>query len=253
MKPFTLGLKIGRLFRDDPSLVFRVLNGTQIPDEAVPEEDLRETGNLPQNEPFRSIAEAVVDGDVQRAEKLSAEAVKSGIDPLDIALGGLLKGMDRISDLYNQRRIFVPEVLLAARALEAGLSGSGGSKESFGKKGSVLLHTAEGDLHDIGKNIIGAIVEANGYRVIDLGPSVETATIIEGIRKHHPVAVIGSSLMTSTRGAFIKTAEEMKRNGIDIPLIVGGGACDDGFIRGWDGMRYARDPSALVALLDSMR
>lgn len=253
MKPFTLGLAIGRLLRDDPASVLEVLSGKQIPEEAFPKEEEQEIEPLPQNEPYRSIAEAVVNGDVRRTGSLSAEAVENGIDPLDIALKGLLKGMDRISDLYNNREVFVPEVLLAARALEAGLNGSGGTKDSFGTKGSVLLHTAEGDLHDIGKNIISAILEANGYRVFDLGTSVDTETVIEGIRKYQPFAVIGSSLMTSTRGAFIKTAEEMKKSGITIPLIVGGGACDSGFTRGWDGMRYARDPTALVAILNSLR
>lgn len=243
MKAFTLGLAVGRLIGDTRSPAA----GKQPPSGTDPAGQL-----LPESEPYRSLAEAVLKGDAAMAGDLAAQAVREGIDPLEIALQGLLKGMDAVSDLYNRRQAFVPEVLLAARALEEGLQKSGGGRDALGKKGVVLLHTAEGDLHDIGKNIVAAIVEANGYRVIDLGTSVETPAVLAAIREYRPIAVIGSSLMTSTRGAFLATADQIRENSITIPFIVGGGACDETFAAQRDTIRYARDPAALVKILDAL-
>ena len=145
----------------------------------------------------------------------------------------------------------MPEILLAAQALNAGLEECGdlGALES---KGTVLIHTAEGDLHDIGKNIVAAIVAANGYRVIDLGTSVDSVRVLEAVRKNRPIAVLGSSLMTSTRSAFLETADLLAQEGIEVPLIIGGGAIDGAFASQRENMRYARDPRALVEVLDAI-
>lgn len=207
---------------------------------------------LPTAEPYRSIAGAVVGGDVDRASALAAEAIRGGADPLTVALEGLLKGMDVISVLYNHRQAYVPEILLAAKALNAGLAETGGSAEALGRRGTVLIHTADGDLHDIGKNIVASIFEANGYRVVDLGTSVETARVIEAIRQYRPVALLGSSLMTSTRGAFLTTADELKKQGLQLPFILGGGACDEAFARQRENLRYAKDPEAAIKLLEKL-
>ncbi|MDD2474010.1 MAG: cobalamin-dependent protein, partial [Methanoculleus sp.] len=242
MKAFTLGPAVGRLIGDGRS------SGT---DDQPPSENTPAGPVLPESEPYRSLAESVLKGDVAGAGNLAAQAVQDGVDPLDIALHGLLKGMDAVSDLYNRRQAFVPEVLLAARALDAGLQESGGERDALGRKGVVIIHTAEGDLHDIGKNIVAAIVEANGFRVIDLGTSVETPAVLAAIREYRPIAVVGSSLMTSTRGAFLTTADHIRENGISIPFIVGGSACDERFAAQRDTVQYARDPAALVKILNA--
>lgn len=254
MKPFTLGYLAGQRFRRDPAGTFRLLgegSDNVEPLKTVPDRVRLET-LLPAAEPYRSIASAVAGGDVEKAAALTSEAVKSGADPLIVALEGLLKGMDVISVLYNHKQAYVPEILLAARALNAGLAKTGGSAEALGRKGTVLIHTADGDLHDIGKNIVASIFEANGYRVVDLGTSVETASIIEAVRQYRPVAILGSSLMTSTRGAFLATADELKRQGIRIPFILGGGACDTAFAQQRDNLKYAKDPETAIRILESL-
>lgn len=253
MKPFTLGLLFGSCVRSDPAQGLRLIcSGRPRALEPTPQPfKIDPETLLPEKEPFRSLAHAVVSGDVAAAEKLAAVAAGSGIDPLEIALKGLLAGMDAVSHLYNNRQAFVPEVLLAARALRAGLDASGGSRESIGRKGVVLLHTADGDLHDIGKNIVGAIVEANGYRVIDLGTSVDTQRVLAAIREHTPVAVLGSSLMTSTRDGFLATSDAIKNEGITIPFIIGGGACNADFASRRENIRYARNPTDIIRILDT--
>lgn len=253
MKPFTLGLLFGSTVRSDPAQGLRLIctSKPHAPTPAPLPFTLDAESLLPENEPFRSLAHAVVTGDVAAAEKLAAEAVSGGHDPLELALRGLLAGMDTVSHLYNNRQAFVPEVLLAARALRAGLDATGGSRESIGRKGVVLLHTADGDLHDIGKNIVGAIVEANGYRVIDLGTSVDTVRVLAAIREYAPVAVLGSSLMTSTRDNFLATADALKNEGVTVPFIIGGGACNTSFASQRENILYARSPSDIIQILDA--
>jgi len=255
VKPFTLGLLFGNCVRSDPAQGLRLICNSKlgVPAQVLQPFAIDAESLLPATEPFRSLANAVVTGDVAAAENLAAVAVRNGRDPLDVALRGLLAGMDAVSHLYNNRQAFVPEVLLAARALRAGLDATGGSRESIGRKGVVLLHTADGDLHDIGKNIVGAIVEANGYRVIDLGTSVDTARVLAAIREHTPVAIMGSSLMTSTRDGFLVTADAIKNTGITIPFIIGGGACNAAFASQRENIRYARNPGDIIQILDAHR
>jgi len=254
MKPFTVGYIAGLKLKEDKGEFFTLLAGAFSEKDA--EEEVLPLSNpnssIPASEPFRSLALSVIEGDETKAEKLTEKAVQNGAGPLEIAVKGLLAGMNVVSELYNQKKVYVPEMLLAARALQAGIDKTGCTENLLSKKGIVLLHTAEGDLHDIGKNIVKAIVEANGYQVIDLGTSVETNKVLAAIRKHSPIAVLGSSLMTSTRMAFLSTADTLKDNSITVPFIIGGGACDEVFASQKNNLRYAKNPTELVKILDSI-
>ena len=252
MRAFTLGYEAGKRFQDDHE-IFELIKKGQKEETPSPEEKPRLTleSLLPVDEPFRAIAQSVASGDVVAAVDLVKTAIGNGRDGLIVATDGLLKGMDAISVLYDHKQAYVPEILLAAQALNAGLKECGdlGALESHGK---VLIHTAEGDLHDIGKYIVAAIVAANGYRVIDLGTSVDSVRVLEAVRENSPVAVLGSSLMTSTRSAFLATADLLAQEGIKVPLIIGGGAIDGAFAGQRENMRYARDPRALVRVMDAI-
>jgi methanol corrinoid protein len=254
MRPFTLGYVTGLSFNHDPGRVLKIISDSlsDSPDSGPAPEKISTDALLPKTEPYKSVARAVIEGRVLDAAQLTSRAIEGGTDPLAVASDGLLKGMDAISVLYNHKQAYVPEILLAARALNAGLGEIGGSADALGRKGTVIMHTADGDLHDIGKNIVMAIVEANGYRVIDLGTSVETSRVVEAVKKHKPLALLGSSLMTSTRNAFLSTADVLKQEGINVPFIIGGGACDSSFAGQRDNLRYARDPEALVKTLDAL-
>ncbi|MFB3766548.1 MAG: cobalamin-dependent protein, partial [Methanotrichaceae archaeon] len=205
MKAFGFGIEIGKHIKHDESIIDLIEKGMKAEDHKPVEIQRIDLNSLlPTDEPFRSIATSVSGGDVENAISLVKKAAADGISGLTIATNGLLKGMDVVSTLYNNKQAYVPEILLAAKALDAGLKECG-SLDALKGKGTVIVHTAEGDLHDIGKNIVAAIVAANGYRVIDLGTSVDSGSVVEAIREHRPIAVLGSSLMTSTRGAFIET------------------------------------------------
>ncbi|HWQ19720.1 MAG TPA: cobalamin-dependent protein [Methanotrichaceae archaeon] len=252
MKAFALGVEAGRHFKDNDSVFQLIEKGLNTKEAMLAETPRLELDALlPADEPFKSIAHGVAKGDVEGTIHLAKKAAGEDIDGLRIATEGLLRGMDAVSTLYNHKQAYVPEILMAAKALDAGLKECSGI-EALETKGTVLIHTADGDLHDIGKNIVAAIISANGYRVIDLGTSVDSGQVLEAIRKNRPVAVLGSSLMTSTRGAFLETADLLKKEGIDVPFIIGGGACDRAFAGQRENTGYAKDPSALVEELDSI-
>lgn len=255
MKPITLGILVGRRYKQDPKEAIKIIREGQKRIEPQKVDEVRKINIetlLPDKEPLRSIAREVVDGKVEEIKDVVNKALNEGIDGLTIALEGLLKGMDAVSRLYESKQAYVPEILLAAKALNAGMAECGSSLDALEKKGFVLIHTADGDLHDIGKNIVAAIVEANGYRVVDMGTSVEPRQVVAQIKEHKPLALIGSSLMTTTRGAFLITADLLKKEGINMPFIIGGGACDNAFAQQRENMIYAKDPNSVVKLLDSL-
>lgn len=252
MKAFALGVEAGKRFKDNEAIFELIEKGLNAEKSALAEKPRMTLDALiPADEPFKSIARSVAKGEVGTAVSLVKKAATDGIDGLTIAAEGLLKGMDAVSTLYDHKQAYVPEILLAAQALNAGLKECGGL-EALESKGTVIVHTADGDLHDIGKNIVAAIVAANGYRVIDLGTSVDSGRVLEAIKKHRPIAVLGSSLMTSTRGAFLETADRLKKEGLDVPFIIGGGACDRAFASQKENIGYAKDPGSVVRVLDAI-
>ncbi len=252
MRAFAFGIEIGKHIKDNESIINLIEKGMKA-EEHKPVENQRIDLNslLPADEPFRSIATSVSGGDVENTVRLVKKSVADGISGLTIATNGLLKGMDAVSTLYNNKQAYVPEILLAAQALDAGLKECG-NLEALKSKGTIIVHTADGDLHDIGKNIVAAIVAANGYRIIDLGTSVDSGQVVEAIREHKPIAVLGSSLMTSTRGAFIETADKLTKEGLNVSFIIGGGACDGAFAGQRRNIGYAKDPGSLVRILDAI-
>ncbi|HPR42667.1 MAG TPA: cobalamin-dependent protein, partial [Candidatus Methanofastidiosa archaeon] len=110
------------------------------------------------------------------------------------------------------------------------------------KKGKIIMHVAAGDVHEIGKNIVSTILEAKGYEVVDLGKSVPPDKVVAAVKEHKPDVVSGTSLMTSTRGAFPKIVQMMKEAGIELPFIVAGGSVDTAFAEEMDFAIYADGP-----------
>jgi len=200
-----------------------------------PEDDPDVKKILPTEEPFRSIALAVLKADLKGVEEKVKEALKK-IDPVKVIENGLGKGMDAVSALYAKALYFLPDVMLSADAMMAGVKLC---EEKLGKaakkKGTVVSFVAEGDPHDIGKNLVVMFLRANGYEVIDLGRDVPNKEVIEAIKKHKPIMVTGTALMTTTMTAFPAIAEMMKKEGISVPVFgCGGGAVKMDFVESYD-------------------
>ena len=177
------------------------------------------------------IAHALVNGITEFIDADTEEARVAAARPLDVIEGPLMSGMNVVGDLFGSGKMFLPQVVKSARVMkqavalllpymEAEKEANGGEvRRSAGK---ILMATVKGDVHDIGKNIVGVVLSCNNYEIIDLGVMVPAARILETARAEN-VDVIGlSGLITPSLDEMVHVAAEMEREGFDIPLLIGG-------------------------------
>ena len=185
------------------------------------------------------------------ADELAQQAIATGVKPDEI-LAACNTGMERIGERFGRNEVYVPELLMAAKAMNAVMEHlkpffqSGEVKA----KGTFVLGTVAGDLHDIGKNLVSMVVSGNGWEVVDLGVDVKTPKFIDAI-KQHPNCIVGlSALLTTTMANMAKTVAEIKAQLPDTKVLVGGAPlnADHAEKMGADG--YARDPQGAVSFLN---
>ncbi|MEW6211146.1 MAG: methionine synthase [Acidobacteriota bacterium] len=154
--------------------------------------------------------------------------------PLEIINGPLMKGMDEVGRLFNANELIVAEVLQSAEAMKAAVSylEQFMEKTEDSSRGSIILATVKGDVHDIGKNLVDIILSNNGYRVINLGIKVPPEALIQSVRENHPDAIGLSGLLVKSAQQMVVTANDLRDAGIDLPLLVGGAALSNRFTRG---------------------
>jgi len=172
------------------------------------------------------IRHALVRG-IDRFIQADTEEARQALDrPLDVIEGPLMAGMNVVGDLFGAGKMFLPQVVKSARVMKRAVSVLlpylEAEQESSVGKGRILMATVKGDVHDIGKNIVGVVLQCNGYEVIDLGVMVPAAKILE-VAKNENVDVVGlSGLITPSLDEMVHVAAEMERQGIDLPLLIGG-------------------------------
>jgi 5-methyltetrahydrofolate--homocysteine methyltransferase len=170
----------------------------------------------------RYIVEGARDGLIEDLDRKLGE----GTRPLEVINGPLMRGMDEVGRLFNDNQLIVAEVLQSAEAMKTAV----GYLERFMEKaethsrGTFLLATVKGDVHDIGKNLVEIILSNNGYRVINLGIKVPPETLIAACAEHKPDAIGLSGLLVKSAQQMVITAEDFRAAGIDVPLFVGGAA-----------------------------
>jgi 5-methyltetrahydrofolate--homocysteine methyltransferase len=199
------------------------------------------------------IAQALIDLLPQKTAQLVQAALDAGIEPRDVLLNGLAAGMKRVGELFACQEFFVPEVLMAARAMSAGMAVvrprlTAGSVASRGK---VVLGVVQGDIHDLGKNIVKVLLEADGYEVIDLGKDVPTETIVRAVAELKPDVLGLSSLMTTTMTLMPAIMKALEDAGLRPPLrvIVGGAPLTADYAQSIGADGYAADgPGAVTAI-----
>ncbi len=177
------------------------------------------------------LAHALVNGITEFIEADTEEARLQSERPLHVIEGPLMAGMNTVGDLFGSGKMFLPQVVKSARVMKQAVAHllpfmeeekrlNGGSERSTA--GRILMATVKGDVHDIGKNIVGVVLGCNNYEVIDLGVMVPAAKILETARERQ-VDVIGlSGLITPSLDEMVHVAAEMEREGLDIPLLIGG-------------------------------
>jgi 5-methyltetrahydrofolate--homocysteine methyltransferase len=165
-------------------------------------------------------------GKAKDVKLLVQNALDEGIAPVEILNQGLIKGMSIIGGKFKNNEVFVPEVLVAARAMNSGLEILRPALVLAGNKslGKALICTVSGDLHDIGKNLVKMMMEGQGIEVIDLGVDVSPETIIEAIKEHHPQIICLSALLTTTMMNQKVIIDSINDSGLrgEIKIMIGG-------------------------------
>ena len=210
----------------------------------------------------------IVDGTRDGLMADLALKLREGASALDIINGPLMAGMTEVGRLFNNNELIVAEVLQSAEAMNAAVAyleqfldktdGSAAGRSPARVRGTVLLATVKGDVHDIGKNLVEIILSNNGYHVINLGIRVPPEELIAASRQHHPDAIGLSGLLVKSAHQMVTTAADLKDNGVDVPLLVGGAALSDAFTRTRIGPAYgaptfyAKDAMAGLAVMDQL-
>jgi 5-methyltetrahydrofolate--homocysteine methyltransferase len=194
----------------------------------------------------RSLITAVVEGDGTESVRQVKDLIKRGVKPKMIIDEHVIKALQTVGDRYEKGMFFVPDLLRSADAAKRALDVL---KASLPKKMSdrtIILATVKGDIHDIGKNIAAMVFESAGYKIIDLGKDVTVNRIIGAVRKHRPCALGLSALLTTTMPEMARVIEELRRNKLNVKVIIGGPNVSDSYARQIGAFGAAR--SALAGL-----
>ncbi|SDE64963.1 Methionine synthase [Sporomusa acidovorans DSM 3132] len=178
----------------------------------------------------------VIEGEAEKVVELSKQALAKGYPATVILEKGLLAGINKVADKFRNQRVMVPEVLMSARAMNAGLSilePRIKAKKKWGRRGSVVIGTVAGDLHDIGKNLVKMMIMTTGVRIIDLGVDVSSKKFVHIVQKEKPDMLMMAALLTTTMPMMKQVIDELIEAGIrpGVKIAVGGAPVQENFSR----------------------
>jgi corrinoid protein of di/trimethylamine methyltransferase len=201
---------------------------------------------------YGKLAQAVVDGEPEDAEQWAREALDQGLDPLACINEGLSPGIDRVGELFASGEYFLPDLIMGGDAMKAALTIlepalAGGQRRDL--LGKIVLGTVEGDLHEIGKTLVGTMLTANGFQVTDIGVDKSAAEFIDAVRESGSTLIGASALLTTTMLQQKKLIEALEEAGLreQVKVMVGGAPVTETWAEqiGADG--YAEDAISAVA------
>jgi len=200
---------------------------------------------------YPSMARALILGDRDTVARKTREGLDLGMDPKDLIFKGLIPGMDVVGEKFRRNEYYVPQVLLSARAMYAGLDLLKPliiASRTAGYIGTVVIGTAQGDLHDIGKNLVAMMLEGAGFEVHNLGRDVAPEVFVAAVQEHNANIVGISALMTTTMPAMKRTIDALIKAGVRdrVKVMIGGAPVSQAYADeiGADG--YARDSTLAV-------
>ena len=202
------------------------------------------------SELYASLAESVISGQPEEIQKLTQQALNDGVAPREILDKGLLPGMETVGQRFKAGDMYVPEVLLSARTMHAAMDVLKPllSEADRATTGTVIIGTVEGDIHNVGKNIVSMLLEGGGFRIIDLGVDVKPHAFTQAVKEHQPNIVAMSALLTTTLPKMAETVDALREAGLreQVKVLVGGAPVTAGYAAkiGADG--YA--PNAAMAV-----
>jgi len=201
---------------------------------------------------FESISQSVIAGKEAQVKEQVKAMIDAGTEPLEIISQGLIAGMNVVGARFKNGEMFVPEVLMAARSMSAGIELVKPliADTDMPSKGKILLGTVKGDLHDIGKNLVGMMLESGGFTVINLGIDIAPEKFVAALKENDAQIVAMSALLTTTMLSMKDTIELLKEEGLrdKVKVIVGGAPISQDFADeiGADG--FAPDAASAVEL-----
>ena len=192
--------------------------------------------------------DAILDGDDKLSFQLTREALEEAVDPSELIKRWMIPAMDEVGRRFESQEYFIPEIMMAARAMKAALEllrpllASSGAKPT----GRVVLGSVKGDLHDIGKNIVGTMLEGAGFDVVDLGVDVSPDKFIEAAQEKEGSLVALSALLTTTMIGMKTIVEAVKTSGLNIPVVIGGAPVTRDYANEIKAEGYAPDAASAV-------
>ncbi|MGD8475057.1 MAG: B12-binding domain-containing protein [Anaerolineae bacterium] len=203
---------------------------------------------------YKQMAQAVIDGDDDEASALAQRALEQGVDPLDAINKGYTAGMDVVGELYSTGEYFLPDLILGGEAMKAALAALEPALKASGQErevaGVVVLGTVKGDIHEIGKSLVGSMLSANGFEVYDLGIDIEADEFVAKAREYKADIVALSALLTTTMLHQRDVIEHLAEAGLrdKVKVMVGGSPVTQGWAEqiGADG--FAEDAAGAVGV-----
>ena len=203
---------------------------------------------------FRKMAQSILDGDADAAVALAKQAVDSGVDPLDAITKGFVQGVNEVGENFACGQAFLPELVMAGEAMKAAIAAlepemqrRGTARQVFGK---VVLATVEGDIHEIGKSLVGTMLGASGFEVYDLGVDVPADKIIAKVKEVDANLVGLSALLTTTMVKQREVIQELDKLGLrkKVKVMVGGAPVTRDWVQKIEADGYSEDAIGAVAV-----
>lgn len=201
---------------------------------------------------YNELYEAILAGSLEKAVEVTKQAVEDKVDPQDIINLYMIKAMEEIGRRFEAGKVFVPNLLMSARAMRGALDIlkpllSGHVDTYIGK---VVIGTVKGDLHDIGKNLVAFMFEGCGFEVINLGVDVSSEKFVEAARANHANIVCMSALLTTTMNYMKEVIAAIEKAGIrdDVKIMVGGAPLNDAFAKSIGADAYTSNANAAVVV-----
>jgi 5-methyltetrahydrofolate--homocysteine methyltransferase len=197
---------------------------------------------------LNDIQDALLKGKKEEVENLVDQALSTGIPTAQILNEGLIAGMEKLGIMFKNNEVFIPEVLVAARAMNAGLAKLEPYlvRDGIQPKGAVVIGTVKGDLHDIGKNLVAMMLRGAGYRIIDLGIDVSAEKFVAAAKDNQANIVALSALLTTTMIQMKNIVAAVRDSGLGIPVIVGGAPLTREYATEIQAQGYAPDAASAV-------
>jgi len=203
---------------------------------------------------FLKMAQSIIDGDSDVSAALARQAIEAGIDPLEAITQGFVVGVNTVGDAFAKGDAFLPELVMAGEAMKAAVATLEPEMQKRGTQrtmlGKVVLATVEGDIHEIGKSLVGTMLSASGFQVYDMGVDVPTARIIAKAKEVDADIVGLSALLTTTMVKQKEVIEELDRLGLrrKIKVIVGGAPVTRDWVQKIEADGYSEDAIGAVAI-----